>query len=177
MKKCACCERESEDDAIFCGECGTKFEPLEPTEDRRQLEDPALSLVIVATFRNLEEAGPLKARLESAGIEACIPEEYTPQIFWTFMPTPLQGVTVRVAAKDYEAAKALYGDNVDTALTAPHPGESVSEKPTAPESSTAGGEAADLQGGKRCVACSATIPEDAGLCPKCGWTQPDRTGI
>ena len=34
-------------------------------------------------------------------------------------------------------------------------------------------ETVDLAACKRCVACNAVIPATAGLCPKCGWTQPD----
>ncbi len=26
---------------------------------------------------------------------------------------------------------------------------------------------------RQCVACGATMPEDARRCPKCGWTQPE----
>ncbi len=47
----------------------------------------------------------LVARLEAAGIEACIPEEYGPQLFSTVIP--LGCVTVRVAVKDVEAARAI----------------------------------------------------------------------
>jgi hypothetical protein len=72
-----------------------------------QLVDPALALVVVGTYRNAVDASLVKTRLEAAGIEACIPEEYTPQIFWYAIPSPLERVTVRVAAKDYETAREL----------------------------------------------------------------------
>ena len=45
----------------------------------------------------------------STGIEACIPEELNPQIFWNFIPSVLEAVTVRVTARDYDAAKELLG--------------------------------------------------------------------
>ena len=63
--------------------------------------------MIVGTYRNVIDADIIKSRLEAAGIEACIPEEYTPQIFWYDIPSPLERVTVRVAAKDYEAAQEI----------------------------------------------------------------------
>ena len=58
------------------------------------------------------DASLVMTRLEAAGIEACIPEEYTPQIFWNCTPSPLESVTVRVAAKDYEEARPLLADEV-----------------------------------------------------------------
>jgi hypothetical protein len=117
-----------------------------------------------------------KARLEAAGIEACIPEEYTPQIFWNVIPSPLESVTVRVAAKDYEAARAIHADYADTAMTTPRPDAADFEKGQGREKASA-----EVQGsgigveapGKLCVACRAAIPAMAYLCPKCGWTQPD----
>ena len=108
MKKCPYCGHQNEDNASVCQICQTELTPSPPKSDP-QLTDPALSLVTVASFRSLEEAGMLKSRLESEGIEACIPEEFSPHIFGT--PTPLERVTVRVAAKDYEAAKKLVAGN------------------------------------------------------------------
>jgi len=107
MTKCAYCGGEAADDAATCPGCGTALDrsttpPVDP-----QLKDPAFSMVIVATFRTVVDAGMLRTRLEAAGIEACIPEEYNPQIFWSAVPSPLERVTVRVAAKDYEAAKEI----------------------------------------------------------------------
>src|ERR1041385_7374140 len=118
MKTCSYCGRENIDEALNCGECGTKFEAPELPEDRSRLEDPALSLVVVKTFSTVVDAAMLKSRFEAAGIEACVPEEYTPQIFWNMIPSPLESVTVRVAARDYAAAKAVLEDYTTTALTA-----------------------------------------------------------
>ena len=61
--------------------------------------------MVVATFGDTVEASLLKDRLELAGIEACIPEELNPSPFGNFQP--IAHVTVRVAAKDYEAAKEV----------------------------------------------------------------------
>jgi len=72
-----------------------------------QLTDPSLSLVTLASFKSVEDAGLLRSRLEAAGIEACIPEEFSPHLFLTLSANPIESVTVRVAAKDYEAAKQL----------------------------------------------------------------------
>ena len=91
----------------MCLECGVDLESTETSEVDPVLRDPALSLVIVRTFRNVVDATMAKMRLEAAGIEACIPEEYTPQILWFAITSPLEQVTVRVAAKDYEAAKEI----------------------------------------------------------------------
>ena len=67
--------------------------------------DPTLSLVVVGTYGNVVDATVVRTLLEAAGIEACIPEEYTPQILWYAVTSPLEQVTVRVASKDYEAAR------------------------------------------------------------------------
>ena len=115
MKECAYCGQQNADEIVACVICGTELLPqktaeLAPQLVDPQLLDPALNLVIVGTYRNVVEATVVKTRLEAAGIEACIPEEYTPQIFWYAVPSPLERVTVRVAAKDYETARQILQD-------------------------------------------------------------------
>jgi hypothetical protein len=102
MKACSYCGYQNEDAATQCKACGTEFvrEEVDP-----HLTDPAESLVIVATFGDTIEASLVKARLEQAGIEACIPEELDPSPFGNF--PSVAHVTVRVAEKDYAAAKEL----------------------------------------------------------------------
>ena len=58
--------------------------------------------MVVGRYANLMEASLAKTLLESQGIEACIPEELTPQIFGG--TSPIEMVTVRVATKNVEAA-------------------------------------------------------------------------
>ena len=103
MKLCSYCGRENDDAATHCKECAVQFETPEPVDP--QLTDPNQDLVIVATFGDSVEAGLVKDRLEQAGIEACIPEELDPSPFGNFVP--LAHVTVRVAKKDFEAAKEV----------------------------------------------------------------------
>src|SRR6478736_5991711 len=107
MKKCSYCGRENAEAAIACFECGTELKMPEASKIDPNLEDPTLALVVVATCRNVVDATMVKMRLEAAGIEACIPEEYSPQILWYAVASPLEQVTVRVAAKDYEPAKEI----------------------------------------------------------------------
>ena len=106
MKTCSYCGRENEDAATECKECGEEF--LAPDQVATPLTDPAESLVVVATFGDTVEANLLKDRLEQAGIEACIPEELDPSPFGNF--TPLAHVTVRVAEKNYSAAKEIFAN-------------------------------------------------------------------
>lgn len=116
MKKCAYCGRLSEDTAVTCLGCGTTLVSLPAPEIDPQLSDPVRSLVIVGSFDTTEQASLLATRLEAAGIEACIPEEYASQVFSNVIP--LGGVTVRVAAKDCEAAKAIAAGKAETGLSA-----------------------------------------------------------
>ncbi|HZL43439.1 MAG TPA: DUF2007 domain-containing protein [Verrucomicrobiae bacterium] len=110
MKKCPYCAHENGDDAVVCLICHTELTPPSAPDVDPRLTDPGFSLVTVATFKSVEDAGMLKARLEGAGIEACIPEEFSAHLFWTMTPNPIECVTVRVAAKDYEAARQLLGE-------------------------------------------------------------------
>jgi hypothetical protein len=87
----------------ICGGCGEEIH-APPKVDPR-LTDPSSALVVLATFGDTVEASLLKDRLEQAGIEACIPEELEPSPFGNF--PPLAHVTVRVAEKDYAAAKEV----------------------------------------------------------------------
>jgi RNA polymerase subunit RPABC4/transcription elongation factor Spt4 len=173
MKPCSYCGQQNDDDSVKCSGCGTEFSSASsPPATKEPLLDPALSLVTVATLHNLPEAEMLLARLEAAGIEACIPEEYTSQVFSALIPFEL--VTVRVAAKDAEDAKAIIAD-LQSALPADSSEDSGDNNLAATESSITGSvEEAVLLDGVPCVSCRALIPKDAHLCPKCGWTQPDR---
>ena len=103
MKTCSYCGHANEDAAARCAECNTDFP--QPEKIDAQLTDPAGSLVILATFGDTVQASLLKARLEQAGIEACIPEELDPSPFGNF--APIAHVTVRVAGKDYDAAREV----------------------------------------------------------------------
>ena len=103
MKLCAYCGKPNDDAAQQCLDCGTEFSQA-PAADPR-LTDPDAALVIVATFGDTAEASLVKARLEQAGIEACIPEELDPSPFGNFKP--LAHVTVRVAEKNLVAAKEI----------------------------------------------------------------------
>jgi hypothetical protein len=105
MKKCDYCGTEGDNEAVVCLGCGKEFQKPDASGSEPQLVDPALNLATVASFASLAEAQLLVSRLESAGIEACIPEEYSSQIFAGVIPLGM--VTVRVAVKDYRQAAAV----------------------------------------------------------------------
>jgi hypothetical protein len=111
-EKCSYCGHQNEDTAVACSECGTgTVSSLAPEADA-QLSDPADALVIVGEFDTMAQASLLATCLEAAGIEACIPEEYAQHIFSNVIP--LGGVTVRVAAKDHEAAETIVAGMAET---------------------------------------------------------------
>ena len=72
---------------------------------------PESALAIVASCASSVEAAFIRSRLEAAGIPACIPEEYTPQILWCLGPSPIERVTVRVDSKDYQAATEVLSED------------------------------------------------------------------
>jgi hypothetical protein len=108
MKNCPYCGHVNEDNATACAGCGETLPAPSKSKVDPRLVDPALDPKIVATFSNLEQASVLKARLEAAGIEAWIPEEYEPQVFSAVIS--LERITVRVAAKDFPAAQAVLAE-------------------------------------------------------------------
>lgn len=105
MKECSYCGHGNNDAATVCEECGSAFPVAEVTDPK--LTDPAESLVILKTFDDVPQASLLKDRLEQAGIEASIPEEFDTSPFGNFKPQIR--VTVRVAKKDLQAAREVLG--------------------------------------------------------------------
>ncbi len=135
-----------------------------------QATDPALSLVVVASFSSLAEASLLVGDLEAAGIEACIPEETSPVFSGVIS---LQPLTVRVAAKDAAEARAIASEWKQR-VAAPVEEEAPASRQKGTDASR-GDE--PLSGPRKlCVSCGAAIPISAALCPKCGYTQPPAPG-
>lgn len=175
MKHCAYCGCPNEDSAVACSECGVEFETSSSPNPEPQSVDPTLSPVIVARFSSLQQASLLVGRLEAAGIEASIPEEYSEQVFSGVVG--LERVTVRVATKDYEAAMAVVAEGSEAISTDVQPEASESETDARRESGATESDAEESSNQEArtlCVSCGEVIPETAHLCPKCGWTQPDR---
>jgi ribosomal protein L40E len=169
MKKCPYCGHENVDEARECLICHTNLDPVRGTAPDPQAGDPELAIRVVATFANVVDADVFKTRLEAAGIDAFIPEEYTPHILWTAITNPLEGVTVRVAVKDYDAARALYESAEASAAPSRIP---PSDTATTTRVQTVAQQAEETGPSKLCVACNAKIPEAASVCPKCGYSQP-----
>ena len=111
MKNCSYCGRENDETATVCRECGSDFQrPEAKSEDEKHLKDPDESLVTIAAFDDFNEANLLKSRLEGAGFEVCIPEEFGLNIFSINRPV-IERFTVCVASKDVAAAKELLADS------------------------------------------------------------------
>jgi len=71
---------------------------------RRQKRKVRMEMVTVLTFNELEEAEPLKRRLEQAGFKAEIYDERKVQRY-RFISKPLAGIRVRVEIHEYERAR------------------------------------------------------------------------
>lgn len=105
MKTCSYCGAVNDNTAKVCAGCGETFPVPAKGKVDPALLDPSLEPAIVARFNSVEEASVLKTRLEAAGIEAWIPEEYGAQVFSGVIP--LEPISVQVAAKDLAAAKEV----------------------------------------------------------------------
>lgn len=108
MKECAYCGRENEDDAVRCLECGTDaFKTDAPGEsaDLPKL-DPQEELVTLVAGQRLADADILVGRLEAAGIEGIIPDEFLMQAIGFNLNT-YGYVRVQVRRRDYANAKEL----------------------------------------------------------------------
>src|SRR5438094_747926 len=130
--------------------------------------------VTVATFNELEEAEPLRRRLEQAGIAAHIHDERRLQRFF-FLCRPLAGVRLRVDKKDYTRAENLShewdkqsGDLRD-AIRCPECGSSRIEYPQFSRRFTWGGIAA--------VFAALGCFERKFFCKDCHYTWPAKVKV
>jgi ribosomal protein L40E len=163
MKQCAYCGGENADDAVRCYGCGTEeFKTDAPAEAPKQ--DEQEEFVTVFSCQRLTDADIIAGRLEAAGIETFVPDEFLMQTIGFNLNT-YGFVRVQVHRKDYASAKELCAVAVE-------PGGTPSDGKASTESSGVGEASEDAQNGKQCVACDAMIPDAARQCPKCGWTQP-----
>ena len=163
MKQCAYCGGENEDDAVRCSGCGTEEFKTEAHAEAPKLDEQE-EFVTVFTCQRLTDADIKVGRLEAAGIETFVPDEFLMQTIGFNLNT-YGYVRVQVRRKDYASAKEL-------CVVAVEPGETPSEGKDSMASSAGGEASEDAQNCKQCVACDAKIPEEARQCPKCGWTQP-----
>jgi ribosomal protein L40E len=163
MKECAYCGGENDDAAVRCSGCGTdEFKTEVPVEAPRLEEQE--ELLTVFSCQRLADADLIVGRLEAAGIETFVPDEFLMQTIGFNLNT-YGYVRVQVRRKDYASAKELCAILVK-------PGEKSSGGKKAAAGSEIVDATKDEQHRKQCVACDVMIPEEAKLCPKCGWTQP-----
>lgn len=108
MKECAYCGRENKDAAVRCTECGTEeFKTGESARSASLPEcDPDEELVTLMSAQRLADADLLLSRLQAAGIEAFIPDEFLMQAVGFNLNT-FGYVRVQVHRKDLEKAQEL----------------------------------------------------------------------
>jgi hypothetical protein len=113
VKYCADCEKENEDDATQCSECGGSdlrhpgprfndfdFDPLKS----EQLGYEWVNLIRCAT---VVEADSVAMTLRAAGIPVFIPDEYTMQAFAGLNAIGLGFVRVQVPPSKYDEARQV----------------------------------------------------------------------
>ena len=163
MKECAYCGGKNEDEAVRCSGCGTDEFKTDRPADTPKLDEQE-EFATVFSCQRLTDADLIVGRLEAAGIETFMPDEFLMQTIGLSL-NPIVYVRVQVRRKDYASARELCAKAIEP-----------DEKPSDGENSAGGCEAVeaieDAQNRKQCVACDAMIPEEARLCPMCGWTQP-----
>ena len=114
MKTCSYCGAEYPDDAVECAIDHTPFErPTAHPESNPPENDQQDDLVTLVTCDTLVKADLVVSRLRAAGIETFLPDERLMQVVAWNLNT-YGYVRVQVAQKDYDAAKALLGENDHT---------------------------------------------------------------
>ena len=162
MKECAYCGGKNDDEAVHCSSCGTEEFKTDAPAEKAKLDEWD-ELVTVCSCQTLPDADLLVGRLEAAGIETFVPDEFLMQTI-AFNLNTYGYVRVQVRRKDYENARELCAATVGKGNLPP-------EGKPAVTNSSAGKATEDAPDCIQCVACDARIPKAARLCPKCGWTQ------
>jgi hypothetical protein len=111
VKGCAYCGQSNDDAAVFCPGCGTEFSAVAPDESLPKLDKQEELVTLVATQR-LPDADVIVGRLEVAGIEAFIPDEFLMQTIGFNLNT-YGYVRVQVRRRDFENAKELLAKPVE----------------------------------------------------------------
>jgi len=106
MKECAYCGRENEDAAMRYRECGTDEFKGDASAEPKEESDLSEEMVTLVSSQNLPEADLILSRLEAAGIEGFIPDEFLMQTVGFNLNT-FGYVRVQVRRKDLEKAKEL----------------------------------------------------------------------
>jgi hypothetical protein len=122
-------------------------------------------MVTVANCRDWSEAQIVKSTLESRGITVFVPDEMS-NLDGLIMY--FGGFRVQVEDHDAAAARTVLEQFKQTNPSGTE-ASAVAEKTEGPQRDP---EETEVHSSRRCVACDAAIPENASMCPKCGWTQP-----
>jgi hypothetical protein len=104
MKLCAYCGRENQEDAARCSECGsdefknTESLDLPPLDEQEEL-------VTLITCPTLSQSDLMVSRLEAAGIETFVPDQFLMQAVG--LPMTYGYIRVQVHRRDHAQAKAI----------------------------------------------------------------------
>lgn len=106
MKKCTYCGKENADDASYCSGCFQDEYFKSDSPDENEKSDAQEELLTLMSCNKLTDADLVLSRLESAGIEAFIPDQHLMQTIGFNLNT-YGYVRVQVRRKDYDNAKEL----------------------------------------------------------------------
>src|SRR5438309_2763114 len=109
------------------------------------MPQPEDEFVTLSSFQTASAAQPLRIALEDAGIPVFVADDNAVTVNWLWGPA-LGYVKVQVPKSQAGAALEIAKQHVPAARGAEE------EKPSV------------------CLSCGAEMPEDAEVCPKCGWT-------
>ena len=162
MKKCAYCGRENDDGLTWCGDCGTE---LAETPMATEVAEP------------WERMAVLDHEVEAERLDVELTRQDIPHVMISYCDSAFDGLFqaaqgwghVEAPSEHKEAILSLIRDIREKS-------NSTLVKNIVSEGSPAMGRAeqpAEAPTNRQCVACGAAIPDDASLCPKCGWTPPE----
>ncbi len=167
MKKCAYCGRENDDGLSWCCDCGTEL-----------VGTPAAT----ETAEPWERMAVLDHEVEAERLDLELTRQDIPHVMISYCDSAFDGLFqaahgwghLEAPSQHKEAILSLLRDIREKSSSTPVK-DILSEgsPPLERSEQTVAEQTGELSTNRQCVACGAAVPDNASLCPKCGWTQPE----